>query len=37
MIEGFLTEYLNADAVIAIELQTVGCYFTSLDLVFFGS
>ncbi|KAK7305016.1 hypothetical protein VNO77_42914 [Canavalia gladiata] len=30
MVEGFLKEYLNADAVIATELHTVGCYFTGL-------
>ena len=28
MVEGFLKEYLNADAVIATELHTAGCYFT---------
>lgn len=31
MIEGFLKEYLNADAVIAIELYTVGRYFTLIS------
>ncbi|KAJ1377238.1 Phospholipid/glycerol acyltransferase [Sesbania bispinosa] len=30
MVEEFLKEYLNADAVIATELHTVGCYFTGL-------
>lgn len=30
MVEGFLKEYLNADAVIATELHTAGCYFTGL-------
>ncbi|KHM99629.1 Glycerol-3-phosphate acyltransferase 1 [Glycine soja] len=30
MVEGFLKEYLNADAVIATELHTSGCYFTGL-------
>ncbi|XP_020202574.1 glycerol-3-phosphate acyltransferase 1 [Cajanus cajan] len=28
MVEGFLKEYLNADAVVATELHTAGCYFT---------
>ncbi|RDX94772.1 Glycerol-3-phosphate acyltransferase 1, partial [Mucuna pruriens] len=30
MVEGFLKEYLNADAVMATELHTAGCYYTGL-------